>query len=77
LDALLLGRLVVAYCATCCSTKGAVMTRQMACKPADHCSFDAAFGVSWYREDGKYNSYRSALQSPIHLMLLVSLEVPI
>jgi hypothetical protein len=40
----------------------------MACKPADHCSFDAAFGVSWYRENGKCNSHRSASQSPVHLL---------
>jgi hypothetical protein len=49
----------------------------MACKPADHCSFDAAFGVSWYRENGKCNSHRSASQSPVHLMLLGSDEVAI
>jgi hypothetical protein len=72
LKALLLGRLVVAYCTPCCSTKGAVMTCQMTRKPADYCSFDAAFGVSRYGENGKCNSHRSASQRLVHLMLLGS-----
>ena len=49
LDALLFSSLMMAYFATCCSTKAAVMTDQMACHAADYCSFDAAFGVSRYR----------------------------
>jgi hypothetical protein len=59
---------MMAYFATCCSTKAAVMTDQMACHAADYCSFDAAFGVS---------RYRSASHSPVHLMLLESIEVAI
>jgi hypothetical protein len=68
---------MVANCATCCSTKGAVMTDQMACHAADYCSFDAALGVCRYRQDEKCNSYRSASHSPVHLMLLESAEVAI